>query len=260
MSGLCEGGNESPGSLKARRPRRRWEDNIKMDLKEVGYDDRDWINLAQDRDRWRAYEALLNRQKAYEYVNVWTGVVDDCLIGPYLLPSPLNSNQCYNFLATTLPDMLDDVSLATRRYMWFQHDGVPAHFTLRVRDYLNQQFPGKWIVRDCPVPWPHRSPDLTPPEFFVLGQMRNLVYATAVESEDDLVARIFAAAGEIYDNPDSLENSCLTFVTFVYRSIEEEEKELVESQAEKKVPTEGRTGWNGEREKSSWQKKISDDR
>ncbi|KAJ4449261.1 hypothetical protein ANN_00658 [Periplaneta americana] len=36
-------------------PRRRWEDNIKMDLREVGYDDRDWINLAQDRDRWRAY-------------------------------------------------------------------------------------------------------------------------------------------------------------------------------------------------------------
>ncbi|KAJ4442116.1 hypothetical protein ANN_11982 [Periplaneta americana] len=37
------------------RPRRRWEDNIKMYLREVGYDDRDWINLAQDRDRWRAY-------------------------------------------------------------------------------------------------------------------------------------------------------------------------------------------------------------
>ncbi|KAJ4444228.1 hypothetical protein ANN_06019 [Periplaneta americana] len=37
------------------RPRRRWKDNIKMDLREVGYDYRDWINLAQDRDRWRAY-------------------------------------------------------------------------------------------------------------------------------------------------------------------------------------------------------------
>ncbi|KAJ4445651.1 hypothetical protein ANN_12334, partial [Periplaneta americana] len=36
------------------RPRRRWEDNIKMDLRKVGYDDRDWINLAQDRDQRRA--------------------------------------------------------------------------------------------------------------------------------------------------------------------------------------------------------------
>ncbi|KAJ4450211.1 hypothetical protein ANN_01618 [Periplaneta americana] len=37
------------------RPRRRWEDNVKMDLKAVGYNDREWINLAQDRDQWRAY-------------------------------------------------------------------------------------------------------------------------------------------------------------------------------------------------------------
>ncbi|KAJ4434033.1 hypothetical protein ANN_16352 [Periplaneta americana] len=37
------------------RARRRWEDNIKMDLRKVGYDDREWINLAQDRDQWRAY-------------------------------------------------------------------------------------------------------------------------------------------------------------------------------------------------------------
>ncbi|KAJ4431861.1 hypothetical protein ANN_20467 [Periplaneta americana] len=37
------------------KPRRGWEDNIKMDLRKVGYDDRDWINLAQNRDRWWAY-------------------------------------------------------------------------------------------------------------------------------------------------------------------------------------------------------------
>ena len=36
------------------RPRRRWEDNIKMDLKEVGGGCGDWMELAQDRDRWRA--------------------------------------------------------------------------------------------------------------------------------------------------------------------------------------------------------------
>jgi hypothetical protein len=36
------------------RPRSRWEDNIKMDLQEVGCGDMDWIGLAQDTDRWRA--------------------------------------------------------------------------------------------------------------------------------------------------------------------------------------------------------------
>jgi hypothetical protein len=36
------------------RPRHRWEDNIKMDLQEVGCGGMDWIELAQDRDRWWA--------------------------------------------------------------------------------------------------------------------------------------------------------------------------------------------------------------
>jgi hypothetical protein len=36
------------------RPRRRWEDNIRMDLREVGWGGMDWIYLAQDRDRWWA--------------------------------------------------------------------------------------------------------------------------------------------------------------------------------------------------------------
>jgi hypothetical protein len=43
------------------RPRRRWEDNIKMDLQEVGCGVMDWTELAQDRDRWRALvNAVMN--------------------------------------------------------------------------------------------------------------------------------------------------------------------------------------------------------
>ena len=43
------------------RPRHRWEDNIKMDLQEVGCGGMDWIELAQDRDRWQALvNAVMN--------------------------------------------------------------------------------------------------------------------------------------------------------------------------------------------------------
>jgi hypothetical protein len=43
------------------RPRRSWEDNIKMDIQEVGCGGMDWIGLAQDRDRWRALvNAVMN--------------------------------------------------------------------------------------------------------------------------------------------------------------------------------------------------------
>jgi hypothetical protein len=43
------------------RQGRKWEDNIKMDLREVGWGGIDWIDLAQDRDRWRALaNAVMN--------------------------------------------------------------------------------------------------------------------------------------------------------------------------------------------------------
>jgi transposase len=49
-------GRRPPG-----RPRHRWEDNIKMDLQEVGRDGMAWIDMAEDRDRWRAFvNAVMN--------------------------------------------------------------------------------------------------------------------------------------------------------------------------------------------------------
>jgi hypothetical protein len=49
------------GKRQLGRNRRRWEDNIKMDLQEVGCGGMDWINLVKDRDRWRALvNAVMN--------------------------------------------------------------------------------------------------------------------------------------------------------------------------------------------------------
>jgi len=44
---------KSDGKRPLGRPRRRWVDNIRIDLQEVGYGYMDWIGLAQDTDRWR---------------------------------------------------------------------------------------------------------------------------------------------------------------------------------------------------------------
>jgi hypothetical protein len=45
---------KSEGKRQLGRPRRRWVNNIKMDLREIGWDDIDWIDLTQNRDTWRA--------------------------------------------------------------------------------------------------------------------------------------------------------------------------------------------------------------
>jgi len=54
-------GGKPVGRRPLGRPRRRWEDNIRMDLREVGCGGVDWMELAQDRDRWRALvSAVMN--------------------------------------------------------------------------------------------------------------------------------------------------------------------------------------------------------
>jgi hypothetical protein len=45
---------KTEGKIPLGRPRRRWLNNIKVDLREIGWDGMDWINLSQDRDQWRA--------------------------------------------------------------------------------------------------------------------------------------------------------------------------------------------------------------
>jgi hypothetical protein len=54
------------------RPRRRWVDNIRMDLGEVGWGDGYWIHLAKDRNRWRALvNSILKRWETIEWPNNW---------------------------------------------------------------------------------------------------------------------------------------------------------------------------------------------
>jgi hypothetical protein len=51
------------------RPRRRWEDAIKMDLREIGWAGVEWIQLAQDRYRWRAVVNAVMNLRVLELVN-----------------------------------------------------------------------------------------------------------------------------------------------------------------------------------------------
>ncbi|GBO26380.1 hypothetical protein AVEN_212084-1 [Araneus ventricosus] len=64
----------------------------------------------------------------------------------------------------------------------------------------------QWIGHGGPVLWPARSPDLTCLDYFLWGYVKSLVYETPVNSAEDLVALIVAAAGEVRDTPGIFAN------------------------------------------------------
>ena len=58
------------------------------------------------------------------------------------------------------------------------------------KEYLNDAYPHQWIGRGGPIPWPARSPDLNPLDFYLWGRLKSLVYSSAVPNSEVLQQRI----------------------------------------------------------------------
>lgn len=145
--------------------------------------------------------AIRPRNFQHEFsVNVWLGIFNNSVFGPYILPPRLNSANFLEFLETESANMWEEIPLNLRMRAWFQLDGCPAHFGLNVRNWLNTNFPGRWIGRAGPVAWPPRSPDLTPLDFFAWGFIKERVYTTIVDTREELIRRIQNACAEISDD------------------------------------------------------------
>ena len=70
---------------------------------------------------------------------------------------------------------------------------------------MDAAFTNKWIGRDGPTPWPPRSPDITPIDFFLWGYVKDKVFSTPVPDITNLKARITDAFATITE--DMLENT-----------------------------------------------------
>jgi hypothetical protein len=111
---------------------------------------------------------------------VWEGIIGDVLVGSHVLPQRLTGNSYRHFLENDLPTLLEDLPLVIRAHMWFMHDGDPPHFSITVREFLDNMYPVRWIGRGGSTAWPPRSPDLNPFDFYLWGHLMTLVYATPV--------------------------------------------------------------------------------
>lgn len=133
-------------------------------------------------------------------LNVWCGVYKDRLLGPFFIPERLTGFNYLQLLNNVLVPFLDDLPLAELRLFWFQQDGAPPHFAAVVREWLNMTLPERWIGRGGPVPWPARSPDLNPLDFFLWGYLKSKVYEDSPETLQQLQANIVRECALITPN------------------------------------------------------------
>ncbi|EFA11627.1 hypothetical protein TcasGA2_TC000005 [Tribolium castaneum] len=117
---------------------------------------------------------IINQKQPFS-LNVWTGMFQNSLVGPFFLPNLLTGNDYLIFLVTELEDFFDGLPLQQRFNMWYMQNGALPHTQGNVVEYLNNVFPERWIGRNGPIPWPPRSMDLTPLDFYFWGHVKSIV-------------------------------------------------------------------------------------
>lgn len=104
-------------------------------------------------------------------------------------------------MENNLPLLIEHVPQEIRGAMWLQHDGAPAYFSRVAREFLDNAYPARWIGRAGPVPWPARSPDLNPLDFYLWGHVKQIVYSRPIDNINDLRQRIEDGFNEIRNTP-----------------------------------------------------------
>ena len=121
------------------------------------------------------------------------------IIGPYFFPEDtVNSFYYLDMLENFFYPSLQEKGLLSER-THYQQDGAPPHYSLDVRAWLDAKFPQRWIGRAGPIPWPARSPDLTPLDFFLWGYVKVKVYSNRPSNLRELMDRIEDAVKKIDD-------------------------------------------------------------
>lgn len=145
---------------------------------------------------------VINCRRQYsQKINVWCGILNTRIIGPFFFEGNLNSQHFLQFLMNEFTNTMDELPLAERAHVIFQLDGCSIHNAVIVRAWLDENFPNRWIGRNSGlVEFPPRSPDLTPLDFFLWGVLKEKVYKTRPTNTEELRERIRQACAEITPN------------------------------------------------------------
>ena len=90
------------------------------------------------------------------------------------------------------------ISFKNENEVYFQQDGTPPHFHVNVRNFLDHTFNQRWIGRrESVTEFPHRSPDLTPLDFYFWGTLENTVYVTKLQAMEEPIGQTEHAINDI---------------------------------------------------------------
>lgn len=159
-------------------------------------------------------------------VTVWCGVTHDRIIGPHFFEHPdgtaatVNGERYREMLQAVVQPAVDQIAAEEEgAAIWFQQDGATCHTAKETMAVLRGIFGKHVISQDGDMQWPPRSPDLTAPDFFLWGFLKERVYASNPQNRSDLKGSIEreirkideATLRSVMDSALSRARSCIAY-------------------------------------------------
>ncbi len=162
----------------------------------VFFSDEAWVHLdgyvnAQNYRLWASEnpEAFVEKGLHPQKLGIWCAISRKRVVGPFFFSQTINAERYQaiitDFIASLEPEERD---------CWFQQDGATAHTAESTIAFLKEFFGERLITRPL---WPPRSPDLTPPDFFLWGFIKDRVFTRGPDSVEKLKEFITDAIEEI---------------------------------------------------------------
>lgn len=132
-------------------------------------------------------------------INIWAGILGDYIVGPFVINGNLNGERYLQMLQEEIIPAVRNLNVDFDE-IWFQQDGCPAHNARTNLEFLRTTFPERLICSRGTIPWPARSPDLTPLDFFLWGHLTQQIYRYPHERPanlDELRAKIFDVTNSV---------------------------------------------------------------
>ncbi|XP_051155172.1 uncharacterized protein LOC127277823 [Leptopilina boulardi] len=136
-------------------------------------------------------------------INVWAGLIGDRLIGPFNFRGILTGARYNRHMLQQVTRRLRNAGFTDEeiRHIWYQHDNAPTHTHRMNQAWLQRRFRNRFIGRGSRVPWPPRSPDLNPLDYFFWGKIKSEIYRHPVQNMEELMEWIRVAVQAVRDDP-----------------------------------------------------------